>query len=113
MKYWCARLNNLLHSFDSMGSSNLSSGWCANVQAKVEYLNPGGSPKDRVAKRILQEAIASGKLPPGGTIVEGTSGSTGISLAMLARGACLPHRDRACACAGMNIRELSFCSCRE
>lgn len=49
------------------------------VLAKAEFQNPGGSVKDRVAKKIIEDAEASGKLPPGGTIYEGTSGSTGIS----------------------------------
>ncbi|RHY41428.1 hypothetical protein DYB30_014261, partial [Aphanomyces astaci] len=53
--------------------------------AKAEFLNPGGSSKDRVAKGIFEDAEARGLLGPGGTIVEGTSGSTGISLALLAR----------------------------
>ncbi|KNC74216.1 hypothetical protein SARC_13230, partial [Sphaeroforma arctica JP610] len=54
-------------------------------QGKCEYVNPGGSVKDRVALQIITEAEASGHLTPGDTIYEGTSGSTGISLAMLAR----------------------------
>jgi len=54
------------------------------VYGKAEFLNPGGSVKDRVALRMLQEALASGALRPGGLAVEGTAGSTGISLAMLA-----------------------------
>ncbi|KAF0684857.1 Aste57867_23202 [Aphanomyces stellatus] len=55
------------------------------ILAKAEFLNPGGSSKDRVAKGIIEDAEARGLLTPGGTIVEGTSGSTGISLALLAR----------------------------
>jgi len=55
------------------------------ILAKMEFLNPGGTPKDRVAARIVQEAISGGWLKRGGTIVEGTSGSTGIALAMAAR----------------------------
>ena len=55
------------------------------VLAKVEYFNPGGSVKDRIAARMVQEAEASGALRPGGTIVEPTSGNTGIGLAMLAQ----------------------------
>lgn len=49
-------------------------------------MNPGGSSKDRVAKGIVENAERNGLLGPGGTIVEGTSGSTGISLALMARG---------------------------
>ena len=55
------------------------------VLAKVEYLNPGGSVKDRIAVRMVDEAEASGALRPGGTIVEPTSGNTGIALAMVAK----------------------------
>ena len=53
--------------------------------AKVEYLNPGGSVKDRIAERMIEAAEASGELQPGGTIVEPTSGNTGVGLAMVAQ----------------------------
>ena len=56
----------------------------ATVLAKLEYFNPAGSVKDRVAKSILDEAEQSGKLKPGGTIIEPTSGNTGIGLAAVA-----------------------------
>ncbi|GAB3199421.1 cystathionine beta-synthase [Geodermatophilus arenarius] len=55
------------------------------VLAKVEYLNPGGSVKDRIAVRMVDAAEASGELRPGGTIVEPTSGNTGIGLALVAQ----------------------------
>ena len=55
------------------------------VLAKVEYFNPGGSVKDRIALRMVDAAEASGELRPGGTIVEPTSGNTGIGLAMIAQ----------------------------
>lgn len=51
----------------------------------MEYLNPGGTSKDRIAASMIKEAEASGKLKKGGTVVEGTSGSTGICLASLCR----------------------------
>jgi len=57
----------------------------ATVLAKVEYLNPGGSVKDRIAVRMVDAAEASGALRPGGTIVEPTSGNTGIGLALVAQ----------------------------
>ena len=55
------------------------------VLAKVEYLNPGGSVKDRIAVRMVEAAEESGELQPGGTIVEPTSGNTGVGLAMVAQ----------------------------
>ncbi|MGY1841766.1 MULTISPECIES: cystathionine beta-synthase [unclassified Modestobacter] len=55
------------------------------VLAKVEYLNPGGSVKDRIALRMVEAAEASGALRPGGTIIEPTSGNTGIGLAIVAQ----------------------------
>ena len=55
------------------------------VLAKVEYLNPGGSVKDRIAVRMVEAAEASGELKPGGTIIEPTSGNTGVGLALVAQ----------------------------
>jgi cystathionine beta-synthase len=55
------------------------------VAAKVEYVNPGGSVKDRIAAKMIDAAEASGELRPGGTIVEPTSGNTGVGLAMVAQ----------------------------
>ncbi|MPQ99875.1 cystathionine beta-synthase [Modestobacter sp. I12A-02628] len=55
------------------------------VLAKVEYVNPGGSVKDRIAVRMIDAAEASGALRPGGTIVEPTSGNTGVGLAIVAQ----------------------------
>ena len=55
------------------------------VAAKVEYLNPGGSSKDRIAAKMIDAAEASGALRPGGTIVEPTSGNTGVGLALVAQ----------------------------
>src|SRR4051795_8546657 len=57
----------------------------ATVLAKVEYLNPGGSVKDRIAVRMVDAAEQSGELRPGGTIVEPTSGNTGVGLALVAQ----------------------------
>lgn len=55
------------------------------MAAKIEYLNPGGSIKDRIAKKMIEAAEASGELQPGGTIVEPTSGNTGVGLALFAQ----------------------------
>ncbi len=55
----------------------------ATVAAKLEFTNPGNSVKDRIAAAIIDAAAESGELQPGGTIVEGTSGNTGIGLAMV------------------------------
>ena len=56
----------------------------ARVLAKVEFLNPGGSAKDRVAKKMVEDAEAKGLLKAGATIIEPTSGNTGIGLAVMA-----------------------------
>jgi cystathionine beta-synthase len=63
----------------------LTEGIAATVLVKVEYLNPGGSAKDRIATRIIDAAERDGLLKPGGTIVEPTSGNTGVGLALVAQ----------------------------
>src|SRR6201985_3028543 len=55
-----------------------------NILGKAEFMNPGQSVKDRAALFIIQDAVARGTLKPGGTIVEGTAGNTGIGLATVA-----------------------------
>ncbi|MCS7081844.1 MAG: cystathionine beta-synthase [Bacteroidota bacterium] len=62
----------------------ITAGLKPTILAKVEYLNPGGSIKDRIALRMIEEAERRGLLRPGGTIVEGTSGNTGMGLALVA-----------------------------
>jgi len=65
--------------------NRVTEGIAATVLVKVEYLNPGGSSKDRIATRIIDDAERQGLLKPGGTIVEPTSGNTGIGLALVAQ----------------------------
>ncbi|WP_265443844.1 cystathionine beta-synthase [Flexivirga meconopsidis] len=79
------------HIVDLVGGTPLvklnkvTEGIDATVLAKVEYLNPGGSVKDRIALRMIEAAEQSGALQPGGTIVEPTSGNTGVGLALVAQ----------------------------
>ena len=56
----------------------------AEVWAKIETFNPGNSIKDRMAVKMIEDAERAGKLKPGGTIIEGTSGNTGMGLAIAA-----------------------------
>lgn len=63
--------------------NRLTKGLGATVAVKLEFYNPANSVKDRIGKAIIDAAEASGELRPGGTIVEGTSGNTGIALAMV------------------------------
>jgi cystathionine beta-synthase len=76
---------------DLMGNTPLvrlhkvTAGVPAQVLAKVEYFNPGGSVKDRIAVRMIEAAEKSGELRPGGVIVEPTSGNTGVGLAIVAQ----------------------------
>src|ERR671911_281407 len=65
--------------------SRIAAGLTPQVVAKVEYFNPGGSIKDRVAMQMVAAAEADGRLRPGGTIIEPTSGNTGAGLAVAAR----------------------------
>src|SRR2546421_3367489 len=65
--------------------SSVTAGLAATVLAKIEYFNPGGSVKDRIAVRMIEAAERSGELRPGGTIVEPTSGNTGVGLAIVAQ----------------------------
>jgi cystathionine beta-synthase len=64
--------------------NRLSEGLAAEVYVKCEFLNPGGSVKDRIARELIQDAERRGLLRPGGTLVEATSGNTGMGLAMVA-----------------------------
>ena len=74
--------------------------------AKLEMQNPGGSVKDRAAARMITDAIASGALTPGGTILDATSGNTGIAYAML--GAALGYRVRLCVPANVTPERVAI-----
>jgi cystathionine beta-synthase len=64
--------------------NNIVRGIPGTILAKVEYFNPGNSTKDRMALKMIEDAEKSGQLKPGGTIIEGTSGNTGMGLALTA-----------------------------
>lgn len=64
--------------------NKVTTGVESEIYVKLEYMNPGGSSKDRIGGFIMDRAVAAGKLKPGGTIIEGTSGNTGVGLAMWA-----------------------------
>ena len=66
--------------------NKVTKGIRGTILAKVEYFNPGNSVKDRIALRMIEDAEARGVLKPGGTIIEGTSGNTGMGLALAAIG---------------------------
>lgn len=76
------------HIIDTLGNTPLvklhkvTAGIKGTILAKVEYFNPGNSVKDRMALRMIEDAEADGRLRPGGTIIEGTSGNTGMGLAL-------------------------------
>ena len=78
------------HIIETLGNTPLvrlnkvAEGIRGTVLAKVEYFNPGNSVKDRMALRMVEDAEAAGILKPGGTIIEGTSGNTGMGLALTA-----------------------------
>ncbi|NMR19831.1 cystathionine beta-synthase [Cellulomonas fimi] len=84
MKY-AQHISELVGNTPLVQLTSVTSGLAATVLAKVEYLNPGGSVKDRIAVKMIEAAEASGELKPGGTIVEPTSGNTGVGLALVAQ----------------------------
>src|ERR687890_621965 len=84
MKY-AQHISELVGNTPLVQLTSVTGGLSATVLAKVEYLNPGGSVKDRIALKMVEAAEASGELKPGGTIVEPTSGNTGVGLALVAQ----------------------------
>ena len=84
MRY-AEHISDLVGNTPLVRLSKVTEGLSATILAKVEYLNPGGSVKDRIALKMIEAAEASGELRPGGTIVEPTSGNTGVGLALVAQ----------------------------
>ncbi len=86
--YFCIMwYNNILETIGNtplVKLNNITKGVKATVLAKIETTNPGNSIKDRMAVKMIEDAERSGILKPGGTIIEGTSGNTGMGLAMAA-----------------------------
>ncbi|MGS0674799.1 cysteine synthase A [Shewanella sp. 125m-1] len=78
-------VTDLIGNTDLLRVSSLSELTGCEILLKCEQQNPGGSIKDRAALQMVQDAVASGKLTPGMTIVEGTAGNTGIGLALVAK----------------------------
>lgn len=81
---WHANILESIGNTPLVRLNRLFSDFPATVLAKVEYMNPGGSVKDRIALGMIDAAEQSGELRPGGTIIEGTSGNTGAGLALVA-----------------------------
>lgn len=103
-------LSELIGNTPLVKLNHVTDGIKATIAVKVEYFNPGGSSKDRIAERIIDAAERSGELKPGGVIVEPTSGNTGVGLALVAqqRGYrtifTLPEGFRSQACGTPRIR---------
>lgn len=83
-RMWFEDVTEAVGNTPTVRLNKLSRHTQSTLFAKLEYLNPGGSVKDRVAVQIVEDAEAAGLLKPGGTIVEATSGNTGMGLAMAA-----------------------------
>ena len=80
-------LNNILETIGNtplIRLNKITENIPATILAKVDYFNPGNSIKDRMALKMIEDAEADGRLKPGGTIIEGTSGNTGMGLALAA-----------------------------
>ncbi|MCX6352670.1 MAG: pyridoxal-phosphate dependent enzyme, partial [Bacteroidetes bacterium] len=79
--------NNILETIGNtpiVKINSITKGFPATVYAKLETFNPGNSIKDRIGIKMIEDAEKAGLLKPGGTIVEGTSGNTGMGLALAA-----------------------------
>lgn len=84
MRY-ASSVTDLIGNTPLVRLNRVTDGIAATVLAKIEFVNPGGSSKDRIARNIIEAAERSGDLHPGGTIVEPTSGNTGVGLALFAQ----------------------------
>jgi cystathionine beta-synthase len=82
---YASSVTDLIGNTPLVRLNRVTDGIAATVLAKIEFVNPGGSSKDRIAANIVDAAEASGDLKPGGTIVEPTSGNTGVGLALVAQ----------------------------
>ena len=77
--------NNILETIGNtplVKLNRVTNGMKGNILAKVETTNPGNSVKDRMAVKMIEDAEKAGLIQPGGTIIEGTSGNTGMGLAL-------------------------------
>jgi cystathionine beta-synthase len=81
---WHANILETIGRTPVVRLNRVAAGVRATLVAKLEYMNPGGSVKDRIGIRMLEDAEARGLVRPGGTIIEGTSGNTGMGLALAA-----------------------------
>lgn len=79
-----SHIDELIGNTPVIHLEELSASIHRNIYLKLEFLNPGGSVKDRIAKSMIEDALSKGWIHPGDTIVEPTSGNTGIGLAMMA-----------------------------
>src|ERR1700692_5119360 len=83
------KCNNILEAIGHtplVRLNRINHGLKPQIYVKADYINPGGSVKDRIAITMIDEAENKGLLKPGGTIIEGTSGHTGMGLALVAAG---------------------------
>lgn len=84
MRYYNSLIETIGHT-PLVKLNKVNKGIKGTILVKVEYFNPGNSVKDRIALKMIEDAEAKGLLKPGGTIIEGTSGNTGMGLALVAQ----------------------------
>src|SRR5262245_38234341 len=81
---WYESILDVIGNTPMVRLNRIGRGLKSPLLAKLEYLNPGGSVKDRIGIMMLEAAEREGRIKPGGTIIEGTSGNTGMGLALAA-----------------------------